>query len=208
MFKRKCKITFIKHGTTINTEERRFFDDERFPAINETGRIEMENISEWIASSGIKTDKIYTSPALRCVQSTRILSDIYNQDFEILYNFTSRKKGIFNGLSVEEIIQKFPNKIEQFYQDAENYTPENAEPLIEFNKRINNIIQNIIKNNIHKRLIIITHGEIIQSAIANAIGIPLNNQFKIYIPAGSATQISYFEDFSSLIYSGYIPTLR
>lgn len=205
MFNKKCKITFIKHGATINTEENRFFDDEKFPAINETGRDEMEKISEWIVNSGLKTDKIFTSPALRCIQSTRILSETYNQDFEIIENLTGRKKGIFSGLTIGEIEKKFPNKIEAFYQDAQNYTPEGGEALIDFNTRIDNLINKIIDENKNKRLIIVTHGEIIQSVIANALNIPLNHQYKIYIPSGSATQISYFEDFASLIYSAYIP---
>ena len=204
-FKRKCKITFIRHGATINTDENRFFDDEKFPAINEAGRIEMENISEWIDNTGLKIDKIYTSPALRCVQSTRVLSQVCSQDFEILYTLTGRKNGIFSGLTAEEINKKYPGKLEEYYKNPENYTPENAEPLFDFNKRVDEVIKDIIKNNINKRLIIITHGEIIQSAIANAVGIPPENQFKIYIPPASATQISYFEDFASLIYSGYIP---
>ena len=205
MFNRKCKITFIKHGATINTEENRFFDDERFPAINETGRTEMEKISEWMCNSGLKIDKIYTSPALRCIQSTRVLTEICNQDFEILYNLTSRKKGIFSGLTIDEIEKKFPGQVESYYKNAENYTPEGGESLINLNKRVDDIIKDIIIKNTNKRIVIITHGEIIQSVIANAIGIPLNNQFKIYIPSGSATQISYFEEFASLIYSAYIP---
>ena len=87
----------------------------------------------------------------------------------------------------------------------EKFTPEGAEALADFNKRVDDVIKSIIENNLHKRLIIVTHGEVIQAAIANAIGIPLNNQFKTYIPSGSATQISYFENWSSLIYSAYIP---
>ena len=75
----------------------------------------------------------------------------------------------------------------------------------EFNKRVADYIENIVKNNIHKRIIIVTHGDIIQAAIAKALNVPLNDQFKIYIPTGSATQISYFEDFASVVYSSYIP---
>ena len=63
----------------------------------------------------------------------------------------------------------------------------------------------IIENNLNKRLIIVTHGDVIQAAIANALEIPVQHQFKVYIPTGSATQISYFEDFASLVYSGYLP---
>ena len=102
-FKRKCKITFIKHGATINTEENRFFDDENFPAVNETGRIEIEKISEWVKNKGLKVDKIYTSSALRCVQSARILSDNFRQDFEIIDSLTNRKSGSWSGLTLEEI---------------------------------------------------------------------------------------------------------
>ena len=204
-FKRKCKITFIKHGATINTEENRFFDDENFPAINETGRIEVEKISEWIDNKGLKVDKIYTSSALRCVQSARILSNTCKQDFEILDSLTNRKSGIWNGMTLEEIENKSPQELENYYKNPKEFTPEGAESLSSFNKRVDNVIKGIIENNLHKRLIIVTHGEVIQAAIANAIGLPLNNQFKTYIPSGSATQISYFENWSSLIYSAYIP---
>ena len=51
----------------------------------------------------------------------------------------------------------------------------------------------------------VTHGSVIQAVVANALSIPLKDQFKVYIPTGSATQISYFEDFASLVYSAYIP---
>ena len=204
-FKRKCKITFIKHGATINTEENRFFDDESYPAINETGRIEMEKISEWIKNKGLKVDTIYTSSALRCVQSARILADVCKQDFEILDSLTGRINGKWSGLSIDEIDKQHPEFLSRYYEDPQNFWPEGGESLMQLNERVNNVINEIINNNLHKRLIIVTHGEVIQSAIANAVGIPLENQFKTYVPAGSATQISYFEDWSSLIYSAYIP---
>lgn len=204
-FNRKCKITFIKHGATINTEEHRFFDDGNFPAINENGKYEMEKISEWVVNKGLKIDKIYTGPALRCTQSTRILSDFCNQDFEILDELKNRRMGQWSGLSLEQIEQQYPGKLDLFYRNPDKYTPEGSEDLLSFNKRINNTINDIIAHSNQKRLIIVTHGEIIQAAIANAIGIPPENQYKIYIPSGSATQISYFTNWSSLIYSAYIP---
>ena len=99
LFKRKCKITFIRHGATINTEENRLFDDETYPAINANGKLEMENISNWIKNKGLKVDKIYSSSALRTMQSARILSQICDQNFEIINGLESRKMGIWCGLS-------------------------------------------------------------------------------------------------------------
>ena len=205
LFKRKCKITFIRHGATINTEENRLFDDESYPAINAQGKKEMEKISSWINNKGLKIDKIYASSALRTVQSAQILSDICEQDFEVLTSLFSRKTGEWSGLSFEEIEQKYPNLLERYLEDPENFCPKGAETTFELNKRVDETIEEIIEQNLYKRLIIVTHGEVIQAAIANALNIPLGNQFKVYVPTGSATQISYFEDFSSLVYSSYIP---
>lgn len=205
MFKRKCKITFIRHGSTIYTEENRLFDDENYPPINEIGRVEMEKISHWVMQKGLKIDKIYTSSALRNIQSARILSKICKQDFEILDSLKSRKAGIWSGLSFEQIEAKYPKMLEQYHINPENYWPEGGENTTELNERVAKSIDNIIKENIGNRLIIITHGEIIQSAIKNALEIPAKNQFKVYIPTGSATQISYYSDWASLVYSAFIP---
>ena len=205
LFNRKCKITFISNGATINTEENRFFDDENFPSLNENGRDEIENIAKWLDEKALKIDKIYTSSATRCIQSARIISETINQEFEILENLKNRKVGEWSGLSFEDIEQKFPNKISEFYNSPETFVPNGAELLSEFNERINSQIKEIIKTNINKRLVIITHPEVIKAVVANALNIPLNAQFKIHIQTGSATQLSYFDDFASLIYSGYIP---
>ena len=205
LFKRKCKITFIRHGATINTEENRLFDDETYPAINANGKEEMEKIALWVKNKGLKIDAIYSSSALRTVQSARILADICEYDFSVLDNLTSRKTGVWSGLSFEEIEQKYPNMLEAYHKNPEHYCPEGGETTIELNIRVAKAINEIIENNLNKRIIIVTHGEVIQAAIANALGIPVKNQFKVYIPTGSATQISYFEDFASLVYSSYIP---
>lgn len=205
LFKRKCKITFIRHGATINTEENRFFDDENYPAINANGKYEMEKISQWVYNKGLKIDKIYASSALRTVQSAQILSDVCEHDFEILPDLSNRKAGEWSGLSFEEITVKYPNLLDKFHEDPENFCPKGAESLDCFNKRVDKVLNKIIADNLHKRLIIVTHGEVIQAAVANALNIPYSSQFKLYVPTGSATQISYFEDFASLVYYSYIP---
>lgn len=205
LFKRKCKITFIRHGATINTDENRLFDDETYPAINAAGKLETEKIAYWIKNKGLKIDEIYSSPALRTVQSARIISDICSHDFSIINALTSRKSGVWSGLTFEEIEQKYPNMLEEYHKNPEVYSPEGGETVLSLNTRVCDTINDIIEHNLNKRLIIVTHGEIIQAAIANALGIPVKNQFKVYIPTGSATQISYFEDFASLVYSAYLP---
>lgn len=205
IFKRKCKITFIRHGATINTEENRLFDDENYPAINVNGKAEMEKIAKWVKEKGLKIDKIYSSSALRCVQSSEIFAKICGAEFEVSEDLTARKFGVWSGLSFEEIEEKYPHMLDEYHKNPETYKPDGGETVVELNNRIKNAINSIIEKNTNKRIFIVTHGDVIQSAISNILEVPVKNQYKIFVPTGSATQINYFEDFATLVYSSQLP---
>ena len=66
-------------------------------------------------------------------------------------------------------------------------------------------VHNIIEQNLGNRVIVVTGANVIQSVVATTLGIPPEKQSRILIKTGSATQISYFDGWSSLIYSGYVP---
>ena len=84
MIKRRCKITFIRHGATIYTEADRLSDKDNYPPLNETGKEEIEALSLWIKKRGIMVDKIFCSPETRVTQSAGILSKVCKLDFEII----------------------------------------------------------------------------------------------------------------------------
>ena len=67
------------------------------------------------------------------------------------------------------------------------------------------ILDKIVEENISNRVIIVTHPDVIKASICDALDIPASSLPKIYIKTGSATQISYFESWKSLIYSDYTP---
>lgn len=205
MFNRKCKITFIAHGATIHSEENRISDNGNYPPLNEAGENEIEKICEWLKKRGIKNDVIYSSPSLRATESAQIISKVFKKDFEIVEGLTSRAYGVWSGLTFEQIETKFPQQLEQMHQNPASFCPEKGEALSDFDKRISKIIKKIVNANIGNRIIIVTHPDIIQAAISSAIKLPTQHQGKIYIKTGSATQISYFEDWASLMYSGCVP---
>lgn len=204
MIKRRCKITFIRHGATIYTESDRLSDKDNYPPLNETGKEEIETISQWIKRRGIMADKIFCSPETRVTQSARILSEICKQDFEILPELTAKRSGTWSGLSFEQIEEKYPKELELYHKDRANFVMPEGESISQFNERINEAIEKVVQANNSSRIIIITHGDVIQSAVANILHIPPEYQTRIVIPTGSATQISYFKDWSLLVYSGLV----
>lgn len=205
MFKRKCKITFIAHGSTIYSEENRLTNKIDYPPLNDNGYQEIKKIAEFVKKRGLKTDNIYCSPALCCVQSAEILADELKQDFTPINDLYTRKCGVWSGLSFDEIEKQYPEMLEELHKTPQNFCPEGGEDIDLFNKRVNDIVSQVIEKNLRGRVIIVTHPSVIQSAIKNALSIPPEHQYKIYIKPASATQISYFTSWASLVYSDYTP---
>jgi broad specificity phosphatase PhoE len=204
-FNRKCKITFICNGATIFSEDDRFTDLENYPPINEKGQEEIERICEFLKKRGVKNDKIYTSPATRSVQSAGMIAKSFKQDFEIIPDLHPRKCGVFNGLTFEQIDEKYPESLNKLINMPTVQTPDDAESVSDFIKRIKISIDNIIKENQGNRIIVVTHKDVIKACICSALNIPDSSMFRIYIKSGSATQISYFEHWASLVYCDYKP---
>lgn len=204
-FSRKCKITYISHGATIYSEEARFSDVLNYPQLNDAGQEEVEKITEFLRLRGIKNDRIYTSPATRTLQTAQVIAKLYKKDYEVVNDLTPRKCGAFNGLTYEQIEEKYPDEFDKLINDPSAPIPSDAESLNDFVIRIGNIVDRIVDENISNRIIIVTTPDIIKAAICNALNIPASSLPKIYIKTGSATQISYFESWQSLIYSDYTP---
>lgn len=204
-FNRKCKITFICHGSTIYSDEFRFSDNEVYPPLNEAGQEEIEKVCEFLKKRGVKNDVIYTSPATRTVQSAKIIAKMYKQDFEILEDLHPRQCGDWNNLTFPQVEEKYAQQLEDIFREPEKRFFEECESINEFITRVGKTIENVVNNNLNNRIIIVTHPEVIQAAIIYALELPTNRISRFFINTGSATQISYYDTWASLKYSGYVP---
>lgn len=205
MFRRKCKITFIRHGSTIYSDENRLSDNLNYPPLSEVGKVEAARIAQWVEKRSPKVDKIYTSSDLHSIQTCKLVAQEYKKDFEIIDKLYSRRNGKWDGLTFEQIEKQFPEELKQYHENRAEYWTGNGETNVQLNNRVREVISNLIAQNIDKRIIIVTNGDVIQSEICSALDIPIKNLGRIYIPCGSASQLSYFEGWTSLVYSGHVP---
>lgn len=204
-FSRKCKVTFICHGATIYSEEGRFSDAENYPPLSELGVEEMENMAKYLKARGVKNDVIYTSPSVRTMQSAMMVSKVFKKDYVVVDDLKTRECGDWNGLTFAQIVDKYPEGLERILKYPNEKTIANAEGSTAFIARTKKVIDRLVAENIGNRIIIVTHPEVIQAAICGALDIPADKLPKIFIRTGSATQISYFEQWASLVYSDYVP---
>lgn len=204
-FNRKCKITFICHGATIYSEEGRISEAENYPPLSELGVEEMEALTKYLKSRAIKNDVIYTSPAVRTRQSAMMISKLFKKDYVVVDDLTSRRLGQWNGMTVGQILEKYPDGIQDLLLHPNKKADSVVEASDEFVARIKAVIDRLVEENVGNRIIIVTYPEVIQAAICGALEIPADKLSKIFIRTGSATQITYFEKWSSLVYSDNVP---
>jgi len=204
-FNRKCKITFVCHGATIYSEEGRFSDAENYPPLSELGVEEMQTLTNYLKARGIKNDAIYTSPSIRTVQSAMMVAKFFKQDYIVIDELKTRACGEWNGMTIEQILEKYPEGFAHIIEHPDKKTLADAEGSVEFIARIKKVIDDLVEKNIGNRIIIVTHPDVIQAAICAALDIPADKLPKIFIRTGSVTQISYYEDWASLVYSDHVP---
>ena len=197
MFKRICKITFITHGATVYSLDGIINDTLKYPKLNDFGTEEIEKVCEYLENRGVAYDKIYTSPNACCLETAQIVAKLFKQK-PVQIDLTQRNHGVWHGCYYSDLFKEGGSSVL-------TETPQNGEALIAFNKRVVKIITKLIKENKGNRIIVVTTPEVVQAAIANTLGIAPENQHKTLIKTGSLTQISYFDGWSSLIYSDYSP---
>lgn len=205
MFKRKCKVILIRHGATIYSEQKRLYDTEDYPPINQKGKDEMENLTKWLSLRTPHIDTIYSSSSLRAIQSARILSKHYDMDYKIIDGLYERKAGIWGGLTFEQIEEQYPEMLEQYHENPYEYWPEGGESTQEVRSRIEKILYELVQENQYKTIVIVTHEGVIQSAIASILDVTPESQGKIIIPTGSASQINFYSEWATLAYSAHVP---
>ena len=197
MFKRICKITFISHGSTVYTKGGIIGNGLKYPKLNDFGEEELEKACEYLKKRGVAYDNIYTCPNSCCVQSAQVIANLFKQKAKVI-DLLPRNFGEWQGLLYNDILEE--NGPEILAQK-----PKDGESIKVFNKRIIKIIKKLVYENKGSRIIIVATPEIVQAALADTLGLSPENQHRILIKPGSLTQISYFENWSSVIYSGYCP---
>ena len=155
-------IYLIRHGR----------DDERFlggwsdNALTEHGKDQIRKTATHILKSGIKINKIISSPIYRAKESADIIASILNiKDVLVDDRLKEQNKGLLNGMDKDEANIKYP---EYLISTVDTLYPE-GESLRDLYKRI---VDNIdFFNNLEDGTLLITHRGVI-----NALYYYLNNK--------------------------------
>jgi broad specificity phosphatase PhoE len=176
-------ILFVRHGCTDWNRENRIQGRADIPLSNE-GRCQIEGLLPTI--SEFSPQSVYSSPVLRAQQSAKIIAESLSLELVELRGYEELDVGDWLAKS-EDQLKQIPSWA-QYKENPLLATPPNGEPFSNLCQRVKEATETLFRSG-HRRIVAVTHGDVIRVAICQLIGLPIANMHSIKIGLGSISLI-------------------
>ncbi|MCU0468116.1 MAG: alpha-ribazole phosphatase [Arcicella sp.] len=159
--------------------------------LSERASAEIKNTVERLSNHcDIKTAKVWSSPATRCLQ----LAESINAQFDIDERLWEMNFGDWEMKAWDDIKRK---ESETWMMDFVNVRTPNGESFKELSARANEFLDEVIDQS-HRQVVLVNHAATIRTLICRALDLDLKNAFRMEIDYGSISKITYKNGFWSV----------
>lgn len=139
---RFMRLYLIRHGQTILNQKKCYYGVTDV-ALNEEGMKQAAGLASLFKD--ISFDYVVSSPLLRAMQTAKLVLDgrdlpIREDDRLMEQNF-----GIFEGLTYQEVMNKYPEEYEAWNKDFSNYRIPGGESFSDVRARVDSFIRDLPK---------------------------------------------------------------
>lgn len=223
----------IRHGETEGSETRRYKGSIDVP-LSERGIEQMSKTAEFIFNrekrgngetetsrdSGLSA--VYCSPLSRAMKSAEIISEPFGLKPIVIAGLRERNFGSWEGMSFDEIGEKYPDEFKAWADNPLEYSPINGESTIEVRNRVICALNRISDDNYISRvqgfkdssentintldssrprtletvhIAIVAHGGVNRIILCHLLGVPLKNIFRIEQDFGAINIIEFWDNY-------------
>ena len=127
-------------------------------------------------------DFLYTSDLRRALETTEIINKYHQLEIHIDESLAERNFGVIEGLKQDEMIEKYPEVFTRYMKREEEYQIPDGESLISFYNRVKKGLNAIANSHTGKRILIVTHGGVLDCMMRMVFNYPLSapRSFSIY----------------------------
>jgi len=184
-------LYLIRHGETEGSEVKRYKGSIDVP-LSEKGIRQIKRASDFIKD---KLTAVYCSPLSRALKSAEIISEPHGLKPVVIHGIRERSFGIWEGMSFDEIKEKYPEEFEAWADNPLKYSPIEGESTIEVRDRVIRALDMILNNHNDEHIAIIAHGGVNRIILCHIMGIPLENIFRIEQDFAAVNIIEFWEKY-------------
>lgn len=175
----KSFVTIIRHGETEWNVAMRL-QGNGDSELTLKGISQVELLAKALRSQ--KYDVLISSNQKRALRTAEILNQY--QGLTIIENsaFRERNFGIMEGLTREEIVKNYPKIYARYKKRKTQFQIPEGESLVQFYQRVTDGLIKITQTHQAKKILLVTHGGVLDCALRMTLDIPLGTgrRFSIY----------------------------
>jgi len=179
-------IYLIRHGTTRANRENRFARRTDEPLHTE-GIRQVREVGTQLRGIGLSA--IYAGPLPRTMQSAEILSELCGISYEAEAGLTDIRLPHWDGLTKEEIRQRFGRQYPTWQEAPESLRVEGCETLADVQRRAVGAVEQIRLRDWSRKVLLVTHLIVVRCLILHYSGMPLARFRSITVDNGDVIRL-------------------
>lgn len=218
-------LYLIRHGETEGADERRYKGTMDVP-LSERGVQQIKQVSEYIiqnrSSRSVGTnslnnlnpetsgndsnvlDAVYSSDLSRAIKSAEIIAAPSRLKPVIIPELRERNFGIWEGMSFDEIREKYLEEFNVWAENPVKFSPMEGESTLDVRERVIRAFDEIIGKHNGEYIGIVAHGGVNRIILCHIMGIPLENIFRIEQNFAAINIIEFWDNYPVVKLINYI----
>ena len=197
-----ASVIFLRHGAT-DYDENRIYLAEDDPPLSDSGLGQAKELAAWLGGQEIAA--AYVSPTSRTRQTAAPVVQELNLSPVFISELRERDFGVWEGLTFEEIADRYSEGHAKWKKDPISYKPEGGESIVDLQNRLQIQMEGIIAKHMGQTVVVVSHVGPIRTILTDALGMPVENYRRINIHYGSASRVNYGKRQANLIYMNALP---
>jgi isoleucyl-tRNA synthetase/bisphosphoglycerate-dependent phosphoglycerate mutase len=157
-------VTLVRHGQTQYNKEKKLQGWDIDPELTEEGKAQAEETAKRIGKK--KFDVILCSDSLRAMQTAEPIAKALGMKPEYWADLRERNFEGYTGRVIPDLLKEFPFPYTNEHVALHYVTPPNGESLTNFLTRAELVRERILREFAGKRVLIVTHGGMVQALTA------------------------------------------
>jgi 2,3-bisphosphoglycerate-dependent phosphoglycerate mutase len=173
------RICFIRHGETDWNVAKRIQGQTDVP-LNETGRGQALAMAFNAAHHDFSA--VYSSDLARAMDTAKMVAERRGFEVSALPLLRERHFGIFQGLTADEGLQRYPEAHSCYTARDLDYDFETGESLLRFAARVKEAVDYLTKHHRNQTIAVVSHAGVLEIIYRKATGRPLHTPRDFVIP--------------------------
>ena len=195
-------VYLIRHGHTEATEQGKLYTDPEV-ALTESGRLQASKAGSWLIAE--KPQVLLSSTSKRVWASAEIIGEALGLAPNAVQDLNEWNVGSWDGHKYVDIKATDPELYKAWSLDPIKNRPPGGESIADVVERVEGRLEHLLNEHSGKKIALVSHAGIIRALIVRALGMPVDNFWRVNIPTGSITKIDFSANFATMQVMAYRP---